>query len=240
MSLRWKLAAVCLLPLLLLTVAAAALADDHPRIDPAQGWQSLFNGKDLSGWVQRDVTAWKPRPGTWAVEDGVITRKGSGYLVSEKTYGDFILDLEFKVAEKTNSGVFLRHPAKPGVKPYWRDGALEIQILNSWKVDKPTMHDCGSLYDMQGPAKNTMKKPGQWNRMTMTAQGSRIEVVLNGAKILAADLDRWTEAGKNPDGTPCKYAKPMKDMPRTGYIMLQDHGTPVWFRNIFVKELTKN
>jgi hypothetical protein len=215
----------------------AAQADDHPVIDPQQGWRSLFNGQDLTGWTVRDVTSWQTRKGGWTVEDGILGRKEGGYPVHDEQHADFMLDLEFKVAEKTNSGVFLRHVPQPGVTPFWRDGGLEIQILSPNEGSQPTMHDCGALYDMVAPSKNRMKKPGEWNRMTITAQGSRIAVVLNGERIVDADLDRWTEAGKNPDGTPCKYAKPMKDMPRKGYLMLQDHGTPVWFRNVYLKEL---
>ncbi len=231
---------LCLISLLGAVWSTSAAADDHPTVDPAKGWRSLFNGKDLTNWVARDMATWKVRPASWTVEDGVITRKGGGYLTSRDQFGDFVLDLEFKVAENTNSGVFIRHIPQLHEKPYWKNGALEIQILDSWKVAKPTLHDSGSLYDMQAPTTNTMKKPGEWNRFTITAIGSKIEIVMNGCKILEADLDQWTEAGKNPDGTPCKYAKPMKDMPRKGHILLQDHGTPVWFRNIWIRELPKS
>lgn len=217
-------------------VAQAALAD-HPVASPEQGWLTLFNGKDLTGWTVRDVTTWKRRADGWAVEDGALTRKTGGYLVSDGQYADFILDLEFKAIEKTNSGVFLRHVPQPGVKPYWRDGVLEIQVFGSRGGSQPTKHDCGALYDMVAPGRDMTKKLGEWNRMTITAQGSRIAVVLNGHEVIDADLDRWTEAGKNPDGTPNKYAKPMREMSRRGYIMLQDHGTPVWYRNVRIKEL---
>jgi hypothetical protein len=153
-----------------------AMAAGHPVVDPSQGWQSLFDGKDLTGWTVRDVTTWKARGDGWAVEDGVLTRKTGGYVVSDNQYADFILDLEFKVVDKTNSGVFLRHLPQPGVKPYWRDGVLEIQVLGSREGHQPTKHDSGSLYDMVAPSRDMMKKPGEWNRMTITAQGSRLAV----------------------------------------------------------------
>jgi hypothetical protein len=215
-----------------------AQADQHPKIDLDNGWQSLFNGRDLTGWVTRDSDG-KPAPAnTWAVEDGAIARKGGAYLWSAQQYGDFILDLEFKVAPETNSGIILRHtPEYSAGQRYWWNGLLEVQILDSYGQAKPGMQDCGSLYDMIAPAHNTMKKPGEWNRITITAKGSRIVVVMNGQQIIDADLDDWSEAGKNPDGTPNKYHKPMKDVGRKGFILLQDHGRPVWFRNVHVKPL---
>ena len=204
----------------------------HPDLDPANGWRSLFNGKDLSGWVC-------PK-GTWIVEDGVITWKGGGFLTSIEQFGDFILDLEFKVAPKANSGISLRHVPDPDSKEsYWWNGLLEVQVLDSHGNPNPTKHDCGSLYDMVAPAKNTMRRPGEWNRITIVANGSRLAAMMNNEEIFNIDLADWDQAEANPDGTPNKYHKPMKDMARKGHILLQDHGTPVWYRNIHVKVLDK-
>jgi len=213
-------------------------ADGHPTIDLGQGWQQLFNGKDLTGWTARSNRGRPARRDSWVVENGAIARRGGAYLWSDAQFGDFILDLEFKVAPKTNSGIIIRHKPNPqSRKPYWWDGLLEVQVLDSADKAKPSMHDCGSLYDMVAPSKNTMKKPGKWNRMTITAKGSKIAVVMNGRKIVDVDLDDWTEANKNPDGTPNKYHRPMKDMSRRGHILLQEHGHPVWYRNIYIKPL---
>ncbi len=77
------------------------------------------------------------------------------------------------------------------------------------------MHDGGALYDMMPPAANAMRKAGQWNHATIAAKGSKIKFVINGQKVIDADLDRWTEAHKNPDGTPNKFSKPFKDCPAT-------------------------
>ncbi len=218
--------------------AVPARAAEHPKIDPAQGWQKLFNGKDLSGWETRDSNGRQAPAETWAVEDGAIARKGRAYLWSAEKYGDFILDLEFRVAPKTNSGIILRHlPEYSAGQSYWWNGLLEVQILDSYGKATPGMHDCGSLYDMIAPSKNVMHKPGEWNRITVTCRGSKVAVVMNGESIIDADLDDWTEANKNPDGTPNKYHKPMKDVSREGFILLQDHGRPVWFRNIHLKPL---
>jgi hypothetical protein len=82
-----------------------------------------------------------------------------------------------------------------------------------------------------------VNKPGEWNRYTITCKANKIHVVLNGEAVIDMDLDRWTEAHKNPDGTPNKFNTAYKDMPREGHIGLQYHGQPVWFRNIRLREL---
>jgi hypothetical protein len=62
-------------------------------------------------------------------------------------------------------------------------------------------------------------------------------VELNGQPILEMDLDRWTETGRNPDGTTNKFTRPLKEFDRVGYVGLQDHGRPVWYRNVRIKRL---
>ncbi|MDQ3812420.1 MAG: DUF1080 domain-containing protein, partial [Armatimonadota bacterium] len=149
-----------------------------------------------------------------------------------ETFGDYVLDLEWKVQKGGNSGVMIR-TARP---PDWYSG-IEIQLLDSWGKDKPDKHDAAAIYDCLAPSKNTVKPPGEWNRMVITCQGPRIQVALNGEQVIDADLDQWTEAGKNPDGTPNKFKVAYKDMPRQGSVLLQGHGSDVWFRNIKIQEL---
>jgi hypothetical protein len=73
----------------------------------------------------------------------------------------------------------------------------------------------------------------------ITARGSRLEVVMNGEKTIDTDLDLWTTPGKNPDGSPNKYKKAIKDFPREGHIGLQDHGAKVCYRNVKLRPLDK-
>jgi type 1 glutamine amidotransferase len=191
----------------------------------ADGWINLFNNKDLAGWIAK--------PGSWVIEDGVLTRKGGGDIWTEQPFGDFVLDLEFKLDPETNSGVFLR---TGDIQDCVQTG-IEMQVLDSFGKEPPDTHDCGAIYDCRAPSKNTVKKPGEWNHAVITCQGSKIHVELNGEPILDMNLDQWTEAGKNPDGTPNKFKTAYKDMPRRGRIGLQDHGKPVWYRNIRIKPL---
>lgn len=189
------------------------------------GWIDLFNGQDLTGWIAK--------PGSWTVEDGILTRKGGGDIWSEQTFGDFTLDVEFKLDAGTNSGVFLR---TANIEDCVQTG-IEMQVLDSYGKPQPDKHDCGAIYDCLAPSKNMVKPAGEWNHVSITCRGSRIQVEMNGQPIIDMDLDRWTEAGKNPDGSPNKYQTAYKDMPRRGRIGFQDHGKPVWYRNVRVRPL---
>ncbi|MEK7407847.1 MAG: DUF1080 domain-containing protein [Acidobacteriota bacterium] len=192
----------------------------------------LFNGKDLKGW--------KTGAGQWVVEPGgVLTlqspndgkMRNESYLWTEDTFGDFVLELEFKVpAERANSGVFIRtsdlkDPVQTGI---------EIQVGNV-RPDRPLGRgSVGGIYDLAAPKENRFK-PGEWNHYRITCQGARISVELNGALTAEADLDQWTEARKNPDGSPNKFRRPLKDFARRGHIGFQDHGSPVSYRNILIR-----
>ncbi len=191
------------------------------------GWADLFNGKDLTGWIAK--------PDSWIVEDGVLTRNGGGDIWSEQTFGDFILDAEFKIGEHTNSGIFLR--TTDIVE--WLHTGIEMQINDPVGNPEPPNRDCGSIYDCQAPSRQMVKKPGEWNHVAITCRGSRIQIEMNGEPIIDMDLDRWTEPGKNPDGTPNKFRTAYKDMARRGHIGFQDHNSPVWYRNVRIKRLDK-
>jgi hypothetical protein len=214
--------------LLLATATVAGLWSFQTMAEPAEKCvcDVLFDGSNLDAW--ENGSGGKPSSG-WLIEDGVLTRKkGAGYIWSKKRFGDFVLDLEFKT--EGNSGVFFRtdNPKNPV------QTGIEVQVLTP--VDKPSKHSAGALYDLQAPSKEA-SKAGHWNHLVLTAKGSHIEVVLNDEKVVDADLDQWTEAGKNPDGSKNKFKTALKDFKRDGHIGLQDHGAAVSYRNIKVKPL---
>ena len=204
--------------------------------DRGDGFTTLFNGKDLDGWLTGPDKS-------WIVQDGVLTvRRDSmdgqehnfDYLWTKEKYDNFILDLEFKVVDGTNSGIFfrtsdLKDPVYTGI---------EIQVANSY--GRENLHrrgTAGAIYDCLAPAKNMVRPPGQWNRCRLTCWGSLVKVQLNGEQIIAMDLAEWTTPKQNPDGTSNKFGTAIKDFARTGHIGLQDHGRPVWYRNIRIKRL---
>lgn len=184
-----------------------------------------------TGWkkfVDEDMFDVYTPGGNWSVDDGEVvldTSKGRGDIWSKKEYGDFVMDMEYKFDKGANSGVFIRagnHNWLP-----W----IEVQVVDSYgkPIDR---HVAGAIYDVKEPSVNAVKPAGQWNRMTITAKGSNIKVVLNNEQIIDIDLDDWAEAGKNPDGTKNKFGTAYKDLPGKGIIGLQDHGNNVSYRNI--------
>jgi hypothetical protein len=211
---------------LLLLISAAGLlgtlqAADHPD---TKGWKDLF-AADLSNAVD---------PQHWSMADGVLVAKDHDTLWTKESYGDFILDLEFKVAKESNSGVFLRSADTKNVL-----AALEIQVHDSTDSSKYGM--VGAIYDAMPPTKKMAKPVGEWNRFTITCRDNLVTVVFNGEEVINADLNKWPEAKKNPDGTPNKFPTALKDFARKGQIGLQGlHGkaqAPVWYRNLKIKVL---
>jgi hypothetical protein len=192
---------------------------------------------DTSGWEDLfapDLSNARLSPGEWVMEDGVLSARGHGMIWSRKSYGNFVLDLEFKVARGANSGVFLR--AADTEKPIT---GIEVQIHETTDGTKYGM--LGAIYDAIAPRKNMGKPAGQWNRYTIACLDSQVYVVLNGEQIISIDLDDWTQPHRNPDGTRNKFSKALKDYPRAGPIGLQgihgQAGAPVWFRNLKIRSL---
>jgi sugar phosphate isomerase/epimerase len=191
------------------------------------GWRDLLDD-DLSNCIYKQ--------GSWIMQDGVLARKGGGDIWTKERFGDFVLDLEFKTAKKANSGVFVR---TGDIADSVQTG-IEVQILDYVGNDSAKRRGaCGAIYHCLAPKKDVVKKSGRWNRYTITCKANKIYVVLNGEQIIDMDLDLWTEPHKNPDGTKNKFKTAFKDMPREGHIGLQDHGDPVWFRNLKIKPLCK-
>ena len=170
----------------------------------------------------------------WQWENGELVAKDHETLWTKESYANFILDLDFKVAKESNSGVFLRSGNIKDVL-----SALEIQVHESTDGGKYGM--VAAIYDAMPPKKSMAKPVGEWNHLTITCQDSLISVVFNGEEVIHADLNDWPEKGKNPDGTPNKFKIPLKEFARKGPLGLQGlHGkaqAPVWYRNLKIKPL---
>jgi len=202
------------------------------------GCVAFFNktagGLNPSNWqplLVDDLSNAAFKAGSWKYTRGVLERLGGGDLWTKDKYGDFVLDLEFKVTPGANSGVFLRC----GDLADWINTTIEIQVHET--TDGTQYGQCGAVYDIMSPSKAVNKPAGQWNSMRIKAQGPRLQVVMNDEVIEDINLDQWTEAGKNPQGTPNKFKYAYKDMPRVGFIGFQDHGAAVSFKNIRIKPL---
>jgi hypothetical protein len=206
----------------------------RPAVCPAQetkknsrdDWKQLFNGRNLEGWT--DAQAHPPGEG-WVIENATMVRKErAGDIWTKDRYADFVLELEFKT--KGNSGVFIRTDKPTDCV----QTGIEIQVDNPSR--NPGKHSVGAVYDALAPAKNAGKSD-DWNKLAITADGNKLSVALNDEKIIDMDLDKWSEAGKNPDGTKNKFKAALKDFKREGYIGFQDHGAEVLYRNVRIKLL---
>jgi hypothetical protein len=216
---RWWAVLLLALPL---CPSAAAADKDIP-----EGFQPLFNGKDLLGWK-----VFGGKMDAWGAEDGLLFVKGSGggWLMTEKEFSDFELRLEFKLPKGGNSGVALRAPLKGNVS---YEG-MEIQLLDDpWYKDpknykgiRPTQLT-GSIYDVVPPSKDATKPAGEWNTMRIIAKGRQVTVELNGTKIVDADLDKYKDEVKKHPGL----------VREKGFLGLQSHDGRVEFRKIYVKPL---
>jgi hypothetical protein len=190
------------------------------------------------GWR---VTEWsdvaKPAPAGvhWTVKDGVLhgsTERGT-WLLSEKEYGDFILEYEFRLGPRGNSGLALRAPAK-GDPAF--DG-LELQMADlRYNPQAKDSELTGGLYRALAPSKQVYK-PEQWNSYRVELRGSRIKVTLNGEVVQDADLSAYSEKVKRHDGND---APALKDRPRRGRLGFQElsrGGDHVMIRNARIQVL---
>jgi hypothetical protein len=211
---------------ILIGLSLCAAGGTQESVHPdTKGWKDLF-APDLSDAILS--------PGGWVMENGLLVAKAGGTIWTKDSYGNFILDLEFKVAKGANSGVFLR---TGNIKDIL--SALEIQVHEN--TDGALYGMVGALYNAKPPDKDMSRPAGEWNRYTITCRNSRLAMIFNGAEVMNIDLNDWQEARKNPDGTPNKFTVALKDHARAGPIGLQGlHGAeaaPVWFRNLKIRVL---
>ncbi|MBN3583148.1 DUF1080 domain-containing protein [Algoriphagus aestuarii] len=191
-----------------------------------EGFTSLFNGTNLDGWVGNKTS--------YLAQDGMIVidpkGTGGGNLYTEKEYGDFILQFEFRLTPGGNNGLGIHAPLE-GDAAYV---GKEIQILDNTAEKYAELQDYqfhGSVYGVI-PAKRGFLKPvGEWNQQTVIVNHPKIKVILNGTTILEGDYLEASKAGTLDH----------KDHPglqrSSGHIGFLGHGDVVYFKNIRIKEL---
>lgn len=210
------------------------------RQEAEDGWELLFNGKDLTGWRDYNGTELTV---PWHVVDGCIQAKGtgsdaSGYIVTDREYANFILSWDWKLSKGGNSGMLYHVVERPEFDVPYVTGP-EYQL-----IDEPNFPEkledwqrLGVDYAMHLPDWSRMKvNPyGEWNNSKIVFDNGHVEHWLNGEKIL--EFEAWTDdwfARKNSG----KWAHaPEYGLAGKGVICLQDHGYPASFKNIKIKEL---
>lgn len=215
-----------ILLLVALTTAGSVVASSCKTCKSCQGWQSLFDGKTLAGW---QTASGQPVTKGWVVEDGCLYMKTKGgSIYSAGSYKDFELEFEWSISPKGNSGVKYRF--KDGLGP-------EYQVLDDvgHKNGKNPLTSAAAMYALfPTNEQKTLQPVGEFNKGRIVAKGTKLEHWLNGKKVVEVDTasDAWAKA---------KAASKFKG--KAGYgegagqIHLQDHGNPVKFRNIRIREL---
>ncbi len=220
---------------LLLSVCCVATAAQDNTLTEAErkaGWILLFDGKSLADWRTSDWKMSRKEP-----EDGAINPHRSGHymLLHKRAWTNFVLALDFKISKGCNSGIFIReYSLTPRPMKDVGYNGLEIAIDDTTGTG---YHETGALYDLVRPTRNAMKPAGEWNHMEVTCNGALISVVLNGEKVTEADLDQFIAPNRRPDGSEHKFDAAFRDHPRSGFIGLQDHGSPCWYKNIKLRPL---
>ena len=193
-----------------------------PLAQPApvaeEGFVSLSADAELSAWRL-------PRPGAWECSDGVIRRVTGGTLFTRHIYEDFTLRLDYKIGKGGNSGVFVRAPLSG------RHSALgmEVQVMGDYGT-RPSNQSTGSLYAAKAPAAAANNPDDEWNALEVVLAGRHMKVTLNDQVIHDFDLD---DPDVNQGLVP---GIKLSDRCPRGFIGLQDHGAPVEFRNVRIRE----
>ncbi|MBS9464092.1 DUF1080 domain-containing protein [Flagellimonas sp. 389] len=244
-------------PILLFVLITVFACKEKPKDTPGEAkeemeiqteeddeWVVLFDGSSFDGWHfyngEGITEPWKLENGAMVFYPPQERPEGESYnIVTDKEYTNFVLTLEWKVAEGCNSGIFWGvFEGDEYGQPY--QTGPEIQVLDDERhpdSKNGTTHQAGALYDMVAPAKKVVKPAGEWNKVELIVNHDMNEghVLLNGEKIVdfpvhGPDWDKMVASSKFADWDGFgKY--------KTGKIGLQDHGDRVAFRNIKIKEL---
>ncbi|HSH19791.1 MAG TPA: DUF1080 domain-containing protein [Draconibacterium sp.] len=178
--------------------------------------------------------------GVWSIRDGVITATEDQCIWTQRDYDNFILELEFKTAEGTNSGVIVYCSDTEN----WIPNSVEIQIADDYAkqwAEADKTWQCAAIFGHLAAKESRVKKPGEWNKMMVACKDKNIHVVLNGSTVTEMDMSLWTSGTTNPDGSeiPSWLSTPFAELATKGKIGFQGKhaGAPIWFRNIKIKEL---
>ena len=207
-------------------------------------WISLFDGETLDGWKRYNADEIGP---LWKVDDGAILVEGEGLgegsgewggsLITVEQFGNFELELEWKISPGGNSGILYHVVEAPEYGHAYETGP-EYQVLDDqgWEGELTEAQKVGSNYDMYAaPADKNVKPALEWNTSRIIYNDGHVEHWLNGEKTVEFDegSEEYQEKYQNSKWT--EY--PGWNQYKTGSIGLQDHGAPVWFRNIRIKKL---
>ena len=215
--------------------SALLIQSTGSTIEAAGAWKTLFDGKSLDAW--RGYKS-QTMPAGWRIEAGALVKDDRvPDIITKDQYGDFELELEWKIGDASNSGVFYRGTDEFN-QIYW--SAPEYQLLDNVNAadNKKDNHLAGSVYDLYAPPKDAAHPANEWNQTRIVAKGSHVEHWLNGKKVASYDVgsDDWKAAIKASKFSPEKY--PNFGKAPKGYLGIQgDHPGTLELRNIRIREL---
>ena len=160
----------------------------------------------------------------WTVVDGELRCGGGGFgfLRLDRKLCDFVFQAEFKLAERSNSGVGIRTVPYRNVRQTRPSFASYEMQLQDDGAKPPDEHSSGSLYRYVAPTESAVKPAGEWNTVEIRCTGPRIVIVINGRQVQDVDQTKIEQ---------------IKDKPLCGYVSLQNHGSPVTFRKVRLKTI---
>lgn len=216
---------------MLAVAVCAGCHDPHAGMDTRldeSAFETIFDGTSFDGWEIIIEPGHEKQDDGFYLEDGTLACKGYGFHWFRYTepLGDVVVRLEYKIPAEGNSGVVLRSTEQPPPPPFT---GFEVQIMGDAGMD-PNKHSTGAIYDIVCPMYNASRPHGEWNDLEIWCEGIRVRVILNGIKVIDTDFSHLTEKTG-------KFNFAYADMPREGYLCLQDHWTPIWYRNIRIKRL---
>lgn len=218
------------------TAAVADTTMQSSQTDTA--WVSLFDGTTLNGWH----VFGNPASGKWGADSEAIhlgsSAKGEdGDLVSDNSYDNFDLKLDWKIAKGGNSGIlFYVQDDKAKYEDTYKTGP-EMQVLDDERNDdnKIPSHHAGSLYDMIQATPGAVKPAEEWNSAEIVSNNGKLDFYLNGVHVVNTTIwdDSWNKMVAGSKFKQWPAFGTFKD----GHIALQDHGFDVWYKNIMIKKL---
>lgn len=247
---RWSI--VCACAAALAVHAAPPLSAQGPACagmnvltaaEKADGWTLLFDGGSTTGWHgynKQPLSAWTIE-GCALKTVGVSGNYGSDKradLVTDRPYTNFELQFEWKASKGGNSGVMYGVIEDPTYDAAWKTGP-EYQLIDDidFHIKLDPDRTAGANYSMHAPdpAQKVLEPVGKWNTARLVVRGSHVEHWLNGKKVV--EFERWTPEWNTLRDSGKWKAAPDYGKARTGHIVIQDHGSLFWFRNLKIKTL---
>jgi hypothetical protein len=220
------------LGLVLCASAITLFAQQRTTGDKSPQWRVLFDGKSMDAWRGYKTDA---VPAGWKIVDGTLAKDTPvADLVSKEQFGDFELEIEWKIGEAGNSGIFYRGTEEYN-RIYW--SAPEYQLLDDVKADdnKTRLTCAGAAYALYPSPAGHLKPVGEWNLTRIVARGAHVEHWLNGTKLLEYEL--WSPDWEAKVKASKFAAYPNFGRSKKGYLALQgDHAGTLAFRNIRIRE----